>query len=190
MAENIFNKTIGSNGGRPAHSGFHHVPDQDAIPKGTLIGNWYEERALRTFTGVGRSIVREHIPKKHLQFEEPIKNDKKFDNTHDRIHGVRMDQPMYSENYHYGRSVNPADALAKVGLKNKRLEQEMYAIIQAELQEKEDQLERERQARRFETTTKATFEQKPLTENTVGRWVMRTQDGAAIPFDKTANRGY
>ena len=97
---------------------------------------------------------------------------------------------MYSENYHYGRSVNPADALPKVGLKNKRLEQEMYAIIKSELQEKEDELERERQARRFDTTNKVTYEQKPLNENTVGRWVMRTQDGAAIGLDKTANRGY
>ena len=190
MAENIFNKTIGGNGGKAAHSGLHHVANPEAIPKGTLIGNWYEERALRTFTGVGRSIVREHIPKKHLNFEEPIKTEKKFDNTHDRIHGVRMDQPMYSENYYYGKSVNPADALPKVGLKNKRLEQEMYAIISGELKEKDDALERERQERRFDTTTKVTYEQKPLTENTVGRWLMKTQDGVALGLDKTANRGY
>jgi hypothetical protein len=190
MAENIFNKTIGGNGGRPAHSGFHHVADAEAIPKGTLVGNWYEERALRTFTGVGRTIVREHIPKKHLNFEEPIKTEKKFDNTHDRIHGIRLDQPMYSENYHYGKGVNPADALPKVGLKNKRLEREMYELIASELNEKEEALERERQARRFETTTGATYAQKDLTENTVGRWLMKTQDGVAIGLDKTAGRGY
>ena len=53
-----------------------------------------------------------------------------------------MDQLMYSENYHYGKGQNKADALPKVGLKNKRLEQEMYAIIAGELQEKEDELER------------------------------------------------
>ena len=63
----------------------------------TLIGNWHEERAMREFTGVGRypisliiifrTIVREHIPKRHLNFEEPIKTDKKFDNTTDRIYG-------------------------------------------------------------------------------------------------------
>ena len=66
----------------------------------------------------------------------------------------------------------------------------MYAIISGELKEKEEALERQRQERRFDTTTKVTFEQKPLTENTIGRWVMRTQDGGAIGFDKTANRGY
>jgi hypothetical protein len=35
-----------------------------------------------------RTIVREHIPKRHLDFENPIKTDKVFDNTVDRIHGI------------------------------------------------------------------------------------------------------
>ena len=109
--------------------------------RGTLIGNWYEERALRTFTGVGRTIIREHIPKKHLNFEEPIQNDKMFDNTHDRIYGEKKDELMYSESFHYGRGVNPADNLQKVGLKQKRLEQEMMNIIAGELKEKEDKQE-------------------------------------------------
>ena len=78
MAENIFNKT------KPTGNG-------------TLIGNWYEERSLKDNTGEGRyllnfincirTITKEHIPKKHLNFEEPIKTDKVFDNTHDRIYG-------------------------------------------------------------------------------------------------------
>ena len=66
----------------------------------------------------------------------------------------------------------------------------MYAIISGELKEKDDALERERQERRFDTTTKVTYKQKPLTENTVGRWLMKTQDGVALGLDKTANRGY
>ena len=86
--------------------------------KGTLVGNWYEERSLRDFTGVGRCITKEHIPKRHLNFEEPIKTDKQFDNTHDRIHGIRNDELMYTENFYYGKSTNPADSLPKVGRKN------------------------------------------------------------------------
>ena len=97
--------------------------------RGTLIGNWYEERALRDFTGVGRCIVREHIPKKHLNFEEPIKTDKEFDKTHDRIHGERKDELMHTENFFYGKSKNPADELPRVGKKNQKLEQEMYALV-------------------------------------------------------------
>ena len=85
--------------------------------KGTLMGNWYEERSLRDFTGVGRTIIREHIPKRHLNFEEPIITDKKFDNTHDRIYGERKDQLMYTENFYYGKSKNPADSLPMVGRK-------------------------------------------------------------------------
>jgi len=55
---------------------------------GTLIGNWQEERDLRDFTGVGRTIIREHIPKKHLDFENPINTQgKRFDNTVNRIYG-------------------------------------------------------------------------------------------------------
>ena len=66
---------------------------------------------------MGRTIVKEHIPKKHLNFEEPINSTKKFDNTHERIYGDRKDELMYSESYGYGRGVNPADKLAKIGLK-------------------------------------------------------------------------
>ncbi len=173
MAENIYNKTI-SNGMGAAGPAFNPDGTFQASSRGTLIGNWYEERALRTFTGVGRSIVKEHIPKKHLNFEEPIRHTKKFDNTHDRIYGDRKDEPMYSENFHYGKGVNPADALPKVGLKNRRLEQEMMELIAAELKEKEDEKERLRQVRFFDTTAKTDFKTKLLTENTIGRWVMRT----------------
>lgn len=71
MAENIFNKTISNGAAR--HAQPQYSEDGTGV-KGTLIGNWYEERSLRTFTGIGRTIVREHIPKRHLNFEEPINN--------------------------------------------------------------------------------------------------------------------
>ena len=34
-----------------------------------------------------RTIAREHIPKKHLDFENPIQTDKVFDNTANRVYG-------------------------------------------------------------------------------------------------------
>ena len=61
MAENIFNKTTNN--------------------KGTLIGNWQEEHTLRETTGHGRTITKEHIPKKHGDLENPIVHSKVFDNT-------------------------------------------------------------------------------------------------------------
>jgi len=60
-------------------------------PNGTLIANWQEERAMRDFNGIGRTIVREHIPKKHLDFENAIHTDKVFDNTKNRINGETRD---------------------------------------------------------------------------------------------------
>jgi hypothetical protein len=53
MAENIFNK----------YGGKTH---------GTLVGNWEEERELKDFTGTSRSIAKQHVPKKHLDFENSI----------------------------------------------------------------------------------------------------------------------
>ena len=86
--------------------------------------------------------MREHIPKKHLNFEEPIKTDKKFDNTHDRIYGQRKDELMYTENFYYGKSENPADKLPRVGRKTQNLEKEIYEQVQAEMRQKAEEEER------------------------------------------------
>jgi len=48
-----------------------------------------------------------------------------FDNTSDRIYGVKEPQPMVSESYFIGKSSNPADNLAKVGRKTKNQEREV-----------------------------------------------------------------
>jgi hypothetical protein len=61
----------------------------------------------------------------------------------------------------------------------------MYELVAQEQREKEEQLERERNARYFETTTRQTFQKKDLTENTIGRKVMKTQDGSLVPFENT-----
>ena len=48
---------------------------------------------------------------------------------------------------------------------------------------KEQEEERMRNTRYFDTTTKQTFAAKDLTQNVVGRKVMRTQDGQLVPLD-------
>lgn len=85
--------------------------------KGTLVGNWNEERSLREFTGIGRRVVKEHIPKRHCDFDQPIISDKPYDNTNQRIYGEKLQAPMFSETYSIGKSTNPADALPKAGKK-------------------------------------------------------------------------
>ena len=69
-----------------------------------------------------RTIVKEHIPKRHLNFEEPILTDKVFDNTNQRIYGEKLPTTMISESYGIGKSHNPADDLPKVGQKTKNIE--------------------------------------------------------------------
>ena len=58
----------------------------------------------------------------------------------------------------------------------------MYEIVAEETRLREEELERQRNSRQFETTAKATFQKKDLTENTIGRKVMRTQDGQLVSY--------
>ena len=68
--ENIYNKV------------FH-------VPKGTLIGNWYEEECLRNKTNEGRSVVPEHIPKKFNSWETQFDPKTKINDTAMRTIGDR-----------------------------------------------------------------------------------------------------
>ena len=187
MAENIFNKFGGKT-------------------HGTLIGNWQEERELKDFTGTSRTIPKEHIPKRHLDFEpkpvmEPMDISRsnglqasteyttqrpiyKGDKTHDRIHGAKVDAEMKSENYHYGRGKNKADLLPTKGKKTLQMEREIEAEVLRELKAKEDQEEMMRNMRYFDPTTKTTYVKQDYTANQVGQRVMKTQDGKAV--DQTA----
>ena len=54
------------------------------------------------------------------------------------------------------------------------------AKVQAEMQEQDRLAELERQKRHFETTTKADFTKKDYQQNTIGRKVMRNQDGKNV----------
>lgn len=126
--------------------------------KGTLIGNWYEERSLREFTGVGRTIVKDHIPKRHLDFENPITHGKAFDNTYDRINGVTRQEAMISENHGYGTQKNAADNVTKVGRKTQNFEREIQRKVAQEMQDRLAEEESRRQDRYFDTTNKEVFE--------------------------------
>ena len=64
-----------------------------------------------------RTIVKEHIPKRHLNFEEPIAGAKGTDVTAARIYGERQARPMVTETSTLGTGVNPADNLPRVGRK-------------------------------------------------------------------------
>ena len=67
--------------------------------------------------------MRKHIPKRHLDWDNPVVNTQKMDSTTDRIYGVLDPQPMISESYAIGKGTNPADNLAKFGKKTLAMEQ-------------------------------------------------------------------
>ena len=69
-----------------------------------------------------RTIVKEHIPKRHLNFEEPILTDKVFDHTSNRIYGERVHPDLGTETGQIGKGFNPADNLARVGKKQELME--------------------------------------------------------------------
>ena len=58
-----------------------------------------------------RTIAKEHIPKKHLDFENPIRG-KNFDNTSNRIYGESKPEVMTTNNKEYGTAKNKADGIA------------------------------------------------------------------------------
>jgi hypothetical protein len=73
-----------------------------------------------------RTIVREHIPKRCGNLEEPISTTKKFDNTVSRIYGETVSEASFSTEYgHIGAGKNAADQIAKVGKKTQLAEAEV-----------------------------------------------------------------
>ena len=71
-----------------------------------------------------RTITKTHIPKKHLDFESPIKG-KVFDDTQQRIYGEPNQQIMTTNNTEYGTGKNKADGVARAGRKNMMMERDI-----------------------------------------------------------------
>lgn len=87
---------------------------------------------LLFFVFLPRAVIREHIPKRHLNFEEPIKG-KEFDNTSNRIYGESKPEIMSTFNHDYGTAKNDAAHIARVGRKTKNFEQDIQRTIAGEL---------------------------------------------------------
>lgn len=118
--------------------------------------------------------MREHIPKRCGNLEEPIKSDKVFDNTADRIYGERQYSLNGTESALIGAGHNPADDLPKIGRKTFNSDREVSFFlvelfwfqillkVQEEMKEKQRIADLAREQRFFETTSKADFTQKDL----------------------------
>lgn len=102
------------------------------------------------------------------------------DVTHERIYGQRLPTTFKSENNGYGRGQNKADLLPTKGKKTHNLEREIQEAVMREMKEKEEEEERIRNMRYFDSTTKTTYVKQDYSANELGRRVMKTQNGAAI----------
>ena len=69
--------------------------------------------------------MKEHIPKRHLDFENPINTKKQFDNTTNRIYGEIQSSATNPSSGVWGTGVNPANDMPKIGRKAKMLEKEI-----------------------------------------------------------------
>lgn len=138
---------------------------------------------LISFIFLLRTIMKEHIPKKHLDFENPICTDKVFDNTNSRIYGERLQTEFVPTSNAYGTGTNPAHKIPRVGLKTKNFEAEIRAQIQREQDEMKASQDAELQKRCFDTWQRSEFTQKDLCLNPIGKKVMKTQDGADVPME-------
>jgi hypothetical protein len=66
--------------------------------------------------------MREHIPKRHLDFDNANITDKVFDNTNARIYGGKWNTNMYPTSSDWGTGRNPANEIPRVGLKTQAFE--------------------------------------------------------------------
>ena len=72
------------------------------VPKGTLIGNWYEEQCLRDKTNEGRTVLAQHIPKKFNSWETKYNPETKINDTAMRVIGDRPYQEFSTTYSDYG----------------------------------------------------------------------------------------
>jgi len=73
--------------------------------------------------------MREHIPKRHLDFENPLNTNKQFDSTVHRIYGEIMNSATNPTSTAWGTGKNPANDIARVGRKTQMLEKEIEAQV-------------------------------------------------------------
>jgi hypothetical protein len=62
------------------------------------------------------------------------------------------------------------------------MEREIERQVMQEMAERKAAIEAKDQERYFDTTNRENFDCKDLTQNTVGRKVMKTQDGKLVPM--------
>ena len=87
---------------------------------------------------------------------------------------------MNTNNAEYGVGKNKADGIAKIGRKTHNMEKEIERQVAQEMIELENAEKRRNEQRYFDTNSRETFCTQDMSQNVVGRKVMRTQDGQLV----------
>ena len=87
---------------------------------------------------------------------------------------------MTTNNTEYGTGKNKADGVARVGRKNQRMEREIERQVMEEMRQRQAGLDAKLEERYFDTTNAENFYEMDNSQNTVGRKVMKTQDGKLV----------
>jgi len=169
-------------------------PSRDAYNKqgggkGTLIQNWQEEQVLRETTGLGRTLASTHITKKHddLFTKPPEELKDVYDasgraiETHPRVFG-QSKQPSYTSEFkasYVGKKpLNPG-----VGRKYELIQKQFLETIGQEIGNQQTEEDILFNSRNFNTTYGQEFVKKDPMHNTIGRRVMKDQNGATLTPD-------
>jgi hypothetical protein len=169
-------------------------PSKDAYNKqntgsagrGTLIQNWQEEQVLRETTGLGRTVANGHLVKKHEDlFQKPPEELKDIyavssqaPETHPRVFG-QSKQPSYTSEFKASYTAKKPLAPG-VGKKFELIQKQFLDTIGQELNYQQNEEDTYFNSRSFNTTYGQEFVKKDAMHNTVGRRVMKDQNGATI----------
>ncbi len=156
-------------------------------PNGTLVDNWYEEEELRKRTGEGRTIPQKNFPKKIMDFEHPITNPNKMDDTFKRIINQTHDGNFSTTYSNYGNFKHPEEKYTYQAIGDKNFDNYVEQQIQ---NKKNNQINNYKNPLvLYDTTTNNTIIDKninrPLSAmHPIGTKLMYTQDGFKIPNER------
>jgi len=129
--------------------------DVGADGAGTLIGNWFEERALRESTGEGRSVPQRHIPRSGLleDFTKTPSVYRKGDDTFSRVYGEPDGGGAEPASWAIGAPDKHAGKIVHQGPLEKTMKEGRFEHAENEVRAEEEEIERRNNERRFDTTT-------------------------------------
>lgn len=154
------------------------------VENGTLIGNWYEEEALKKTTGQTRTIPGFHIPKRKVDGELEItaRNPQGRDNTKIRTMGTETISPYATTNLAYGDFSSSEHQFNKIGIKEKIFKDFFTSYLTNEKNEKQIHESTIKNTRLDDTTYRSTHKEQPHIQK-IGSRHMLTQD--LLPIDQS-----